>query len=391
MKKYDVCIVGGGPVGGYIAGRLAEKKFNVAVFEKNKEIGIPIKCAGLITPRVFELLNISKKEIIQNKIKGAHVYPPSGKILTIGGDRLHAYAINRVAFDKKIINYACEKGAGLYLENNVVSAKKDKDSIEIKTSKNIDARCKLLIGADGPYSIIRSSFAFSEPKEFLRGIGAEVTNVTFNPDFVEIFIGNNIAPGFFAWVIPTDNKGTTARVGLCISNNSDKSPKFYFKKLFNRPPLKEAIITNKTGGVIPLGLLKKTYDSNLMLVGDAAAQVKPTSGGGLYPGLVCADICSKIAIQALHDSDYSIQTLKKYQKLYTKEIGKELFLGMKFRQIFKNLSDKKLDKYIERLNNQKIIEIINKYGDIDYPSKLAKPLIKKIPTLLKLTPEVIKK
>jgi len=136
--------------------------------------------------------------------------------------------------------------------------------------------------------------------------------------------------------------------------------------------------------------LKKTYTSNVLVVGDAAAQVKPTSGGGIYTGLLCASHCSTIAIEALQKNDYNSQLLKKYHKLWSADIGRDLNLGMKFRKIYKNLTDKQMDKYIEKLQNPKIIEIISKYGDIDYPSKLVKPLLKKMPTLLKLLPSIIK-
>lgn len=395
MKEYDVIIVGGGPVGGFVAGRLAKKKYSVAIFEKNKEIGIPMNCAGLVTPRVFNLLSLSKKNIVQNEIKGANIHSPSGKTLTIGGDRLHAYVIDRSALDKEIMKYSCEKGANLYLSNKVITTIKNDNFIEVKTAKNVIERSKLLIGADGPNSLIRNSFAFPEPKEFLYGIGAEITNTILDPSYVEIFIGNNVAPGFFAWIIPTNREGTTARAGLCISSKYNSSPKYYFDKFikssFSHPFLKNGVISCKIGGIIPLGFLKKIYASNVMIVGDAAAQVKPTSGGGIYPGLLCASNCSNVAVQALINNDFSAQMLKKYQKLCTKEICNELFFGLKLRTIYKNLSDKTFDKVIERFNDPKIIEIINKFGDIDYPSKLTKQLIKKSPTLLKLIPKLLKK
>jgi len=144
------------------------------------------------------------------------------------------------------------------------------------------------------------------------------------------------------------------------------------------------------GGIIPLGLLKKTYASNVLVVGDAAAQVKPTSGGGIYTGLLSASHCASVAIEALQENNFSSLFLKKYQKLFYSDIGMELFFGMKFRRIYKNLSDNQMDKYIKKFQNPKITEIISKYGDIDYPSKLVKPLLKKIPTLIGLIPTIIK-
>jgi len=394
MFEYDVTIVGGGPIGGYIAGKIAEKKFKVAIIERNKQIGIPMNCAGLITPRIFDLLEISKAPIIQNKIKGANIHSPSGNILKIGGDKVHALAIDRSKFDQEIIRKAKEKGADIFLENNVLSAQKIEKHIEIKTSKDYDIKCKLLIGADGPYSKVRDRFALPEPKEFIRGIGAELINTNLNPDFVEIFVGKNVAPGFFAWIIPINREGTKARIGLCISQESSKFPKYYFSNLLiNKATLdfiNTAEITNQYGGVIPLGALKKTYDSNVILAGDAAAQVKPTSGGGIFTGLICADHCSNVSIEALQKNDFTSQFLKKYHKLWSSDIGRELYLGMKFRKIFKKLTDKQFDKYIEKFQDQKINEIITKYGDIDYPSKLIRPLLKKTPSLLRLLPSVIR-
>jgi len=394
MIEYDALIVGGGPIGGSIAGKISENNFNVAIIEKNKEIGVPMNCAGLITPRVFDLLEIKERSIVQNKIKGANIHSPSGKILKIGGDKIHALAIDRSNFDKEIIKKAEEKGAEIFLENNMLSAQKNNNHIEIKTSKNIDLKCKLLIGADGPYSKVRDRFSLPQPREFLRGIGAELINTNLNPDFVEIFVGKNIAPDFFAWIIPINKNGTKSRIGLCISQDSPKFPKFYFSNLLKNKLTSDLIgnakIYKKFGGVIPLGPLKKSYDSNVLLAGDAAAQVKPTSGGGIYTGLLCAKHCSNVSIDALKNNSFSSQYLKKYHKSWYADIGKELNLGMKFRKIFKHFSDKQFDKYIEKFQNQKINEIISKYGDIDYPSKLIKPMLKKTPSLIKLLPTAIK-
>jgi geranylgeranyl reductase family protein len=390
MNEYNAIIVGGGPIGAYVAGKIAEKKFKVAILEKNKKIGFPMNCAGLITPRVFELLEIAKGPIIENRIKGANIHSPSGNILKIGGDKVHALAINRSKFDKELIKKAKEHQVKLFLENNVLSVHKIKDHIEIKTSKKYDFKCNLLIGADGPYSKVRDSFALPEPKEFLKGIGAEITNTNLDPDFVEIFVGKDIAPGFFAWIIPTNEKGTQARVGLCIGQESPKSPKDYFSSfLKSKIPsdlIKNAKITNQYGGVIPLGALKKTFDSNVLIVGDAAAQVKPTSGGGIYTGLKCAEHCSNVSIDALEKNKFNSQYLKKYHKSWSIDIGRELYLGMKFRKIFKHFSDKQFDNYIEKFQSSKINQVISRYGDIDYPSKLIKPMLKCVPSILRLLP-----
>ena len=391
---YDVAVIGGGPIGGYAAKEFASGEHTVALLEEHKEIGMPLKCAGLVTSKVFEVLNFTERNIVVNRIKGAHIHSPLGNVLTIGGDRIHALAIDRVRFDKEIIKTAKDSGTDLFLGSKITSFQKKKNKIDLTTSQEEELTCNLLIGADGPYSKTRDIFNLSQPTEMLKGIGAELTNVDLDPDFVEIFIGNDIAPGFFAWIIPTNRQGTTARVGLCTRPDAPHHPKHYFSNLFTYKHalsfLEGSHIFKKIGGVIPVGTLKKTYASNMMLVGDAAAQVKPSSGGGIYTGLLCSNHCTSVGLDALKKNDFSQNTLRRYHKLWTSDIGRELYLGMKFRSIFKRLSDRQLDKYIQKFQNPKITKTISEYGDIDYPSKLVKPLLKNAPSLLKLIPVIIK-
>jgi geranylgeranyl reductase family protein len=393
MNRYDVVVVGGGPIGGFVAKKIASSGYNIALFEEHKKIGEPLKCAGLVTPRVFNYFDVHTKNAIQNKIFGAHVYSPSGNVLTIGGDKVHAFVINRSNFDEHIINNAKNNGAEIVLKAKIKTAKRWKNRILLDILHNGDNKlinCSLLIGADGSHSIIRKSFNFPAPKEFLYGIGANVKNVNINPKFVKIFLGADKAPGFFSWIIPLNKNGSAARIGLCVKASSKNSLKQCFAKLLQYKDLRDMKITKQIGGSIPLGALKKTTTSNVMLVGDAAAQVKPTSGGGLYTGILSATHCSSVALEALKCNDYRNQVLSKYHKLWSKQIGKELFLGMRFRAIFKTLDDKQFNYYIRKFNNKKTITIICKYGDIDYPSKLGIPLLKNTPSLLKLMPSIFK-
>ena len=392
MKHIDVAIIGGGPIGGYVGKEIAKKGFKVTIFEEHSKIGTPLSCAGLVSSRVLDVIDNPKK-IIQNEISGAYIHSPNGEKMAIGGDRTHAYVVNRTQFDREIISSALRNGATLSLNNKIINAKKKNNTIYIQTvehkvKKQIIAR--LVIGADGPHSNMRKIFQFPQPLEYLRGIGAEISNVNLDPSFVQLLLGTRFAPGFFAWIIPTNSQGSTARIGLCIPRDFQYNLKQTFSNLLTAQELRTAKISKYHGGTIPLGPLKQTVDSNIMLVGDAAAQVKPTSGGGLYPGLLCAKICAAVAVEALEKGDLSKQFLQKYHKQWVKEIGRELALGMRFRSVFKQLEDKQLDKYLVKINNEKTQRIICKYGDIDYPSKLGLPILKNNPSLLKLLPAALK-
>ncbi len=394
MKEYDIAVVGGGPTGCFVAEQLASKGRHVVVFEEHSTIGEPVHCAGLVTQRVFDISKCSPTRIVQNTIYGAVIHSPSGSTLTIGGEKVHGLVINRQRFDETLSQNAQTAGAEILIGYKVVSAKKQENHITLTIQQNeqtLTVQCNILIGTDGPHSRIRNIFGFPHPIEMLQGIGAELSDTELDPRFVHIFVGRNIAPGFFAWIIPTNTQGTTARIGLCIRKQSNHPLQHYFTALLQQSLLQGTNVMKRFGGAIPLGPLKKTVDDHVMLVGDAAAQVKPTSGGGIYPGLVCATQCAIVAEEALQKQQFDGQFLKNYHTKWTKEIGRELSLGMKFRKIFTSLTDEQLNKYLEKLNNKKTIEIINTHGDIDYPSRLALPLLKTSPSLLSLAPAMLKR
>jgi digeranylgeranylglycerophospholipid reductase len=394
MDHYEIIVAGGGPAGCFTAQQLVAKKIQVAVVEEHSTIGEPLHCAGLVTKRVFDISNCSQNRIVQNKIFGAHIHSPDGATLTIGGEKLHALVIDRQHFDHTLAQAAQTAGADLLTGHKVVSAKKQDQAIILSIQQNERIKtiqCNLLIGADGSHSHIRNTFGFPKPVEILQGIGAELSDTSLDPRFVHIFVGQNIAPEFFAWAIPTNQHGTTARIGLCIGKHHAFPLQHYFNNLLQQPLLQGTTVMRRFGGTIPLGPLKRTVDDNVMLVGDAAAQVKPTSGGGLYPGLLCATHCALVAEEAVQKQTFDEQSLLRYHTKWTKEIGRELSLGMRFRKIFTRLTDAQFNKYLKKLDNKKTLGAINTYGDIDYPSRLALPLLRTSPSLLSLAPTMLKR
>ncbi|MDO9537965.1 MAG: NAD(P)/FAD-dependent oxidoreductase [Thermoplasmata archaeon] len=386
-QTFDVAIIGGGPAGGHTASLIAKAGYKVAIIEEHQTIGQPVQCAGLITPRCFDMVSHARHTVL-NELKGAEIFSPSRTIMNIGNDKVQAVAIDRARFDKAIMDKAVDSGATL-LQGNRVSAIQIGKPCVISLGEQV-IESKLVIGADGAKSQTRKWLGLSEPEYFLNGIGADVSGLDIAQDRVKVFFGNGIAPNFFAWIIPA---GEISRVGLCVRDGQGTAND-YFKMFFEKGNaasiLKGGKILATHSGIIPLGPLQKTFSDRAMLVGDAACQVKATSGGGIYPGLVCAGHCANTAIKALEKDIFTAHQLSAYQKAWSADIGDELKKAMIMHRMFSSLGDKELEEIFGMLANAEMLDIINQTGDIDYPSRLGWMLLKKEPRFLKYTGKFLK-
>ncbi len=347
---FDFAIIGGGPAGSMAAWQLAKLGYSVAVFEEHRSIGLPVRCAGLVSEHVIKMHN----EGIINEIKGAVVIFPDGKEVVIGGDRIHAFVIDRHIFDKSLAEAAMAEGVEYFLGRKVKKIL-EKEYFEIE-----EIKARYVIGCDGPNSMVAKQFNMGSIKFFnaIQGYG----KYEMDSEYVKIFLSNEIAPGFFAWIVPADR----ARIGLATLKKNVRS---YFNSFLKKI---DAEVEEITAGLIPFGL-RKLAAKKVALAGDAAGQVKATSGGGIYAALMAGTILAKHA-----------ENFEEYEKEYMRSVGKELKKCILMRKVLNKIGDRKLNKMANVIEEN--IDLINKYGDIDYPSLVAKEILKRHPlkTIIKL-------
>ena len=381
-RSFDVVVIGAGPAGGYLAGKVAHAGYDVALVEEHREIGEPIQCGGLVTPRVFEYVDC--KETIIGAVHGAELYSPSGRRLVIDGHHTQAVVVQRAMFDRAIATDAVRKGAHTLLGAQAQAARRDDGGVEISIDQDGEPRklhAKLLVGCDGVRSSVAKWFNILRPKKILPGFEVEMTGVRGDPGFVTLFIGNEIAPGFFGWIIPS---GDTARVGLCVGEGNAYA---YLEKMLTRPEVrqytKDAQPILYIAGGIPLGFPRRTYADNVLVVGDAACQAKAVSGGGIFTALTCSSFAAQTAIEALEAGDFSARVLHRYHRAWTKSIGKELRKDLAIHESFSKLSDDQFEELFDIFDSPEMLRLIEKKGDIDFPSKVGWALIREDPRLLK--------
>src|SRR3990170_3739037 len=381
-RAFDVVVVGAGPAGGLVAQHVANAGLRVAIVEEHREVGEPVQCGGLVTPRVFDY--VSCRDTILGKVHGAEIYSPSGRRIRLDGHKTEAVVVDRAKFDRAIVADAVRAGAKTFLGTQAQGAERVDGNIELVVDRDGDRvrlRTRLLIGCDGVRSDVAKWFGILRPKKILPGFEIEMIGVRSDPGFVQLFVGNAFAPGFFGWIIPS---GDTARVGLCVSQGNAYD---YLQRMLALPwvqaHVKGAQPLMYIAGGIPLGFPKRSHADNVMVVGDAACQAKATSGGGIFTALLSSTFCAKTAIEALERGDYSARMLHRYHKAWTGSIGKELRKDIAIHESFTRLKDHEVEEIFEVLDNPKILRLIRERGDIDFPSKVGWALLREEPRLLK--------
>ncbi|MCU0798250.1 MAG: NAD(P)/FAD-dependent oxidoreductase [Candidatus Thermoplasmatota archaeon] len=400
--EFEVLVVGGGPAGSYSAARSSALGLRTALIEEHTEAGRPQQCAGLVNPDIFhfEMMDRLSNHVILKEIFGADIFSPSGLILPLKGSGVKALTIDRAEFDKELLRLAARCGTKVFTGQRVTSVRKRPGRGWEVSSKGreggIHLECDLLLGCDGPASLVRRCAGMEPPKETITGISVEteVVDGAVPHDKVGVYTGKETARGFFAWAIPSFGR-SCIRIGA-----SSIDPRGLVKGFTNL--LKDRRLarflslpdgqdikygeTSVTLGPIPMGSPANIVGKDVVILGDSAGMAKPTSGGGIYPLLRAVDLF----ISTLGASAGLSQTsLDKFEKDWRKGYGRELERAFIARKILSDITDDETDMMLERLSRKGTLEMINDEGDIDHPMTLAVSLIRTDPGLFMLLPRFI--
>ncbi len=317
---FDCIIAGAGPVGLYTA-KLLERKLRVLVLEEHKGIGSPSHCSGLVSGNLERFVRI-RREWVENEVKGAILHSPFGSEIRVEKPGTAAFVINREKFDQDI-----GKGieSGVALNTKLLDFKVGRDSVSIKTSRGV-MESRVLIGCDGVNSLVARKIG-SRPREVVNGLIA-IVNKKNHGDFVELWFDKRLTDGFL-WKIPRGRVTEYGGLGAGLKFG-------VLERVFRLKGYE------KRAGLIPIGP-GKSYSGRVLLIGDAAGQVKPWSGGGVIYGLTCAEIAAKTILEAFEKKDFSRGFLKGYEKGWKREIGRGLSAGLMFRKIYKRLGNKRIE------------------------------------------------
>lgn len=400
-ERVDALVVGAGPAGSNTARLLAQDGHRVLLLEEDPVVGEPMQCAGLVTPKLSRLIAFPQSDVVLNRIRGALIYSPAGRVLELDAGGPHAVVMDRPEFDRRVARTAVEAGAELRLPAKWMGATRQNGTVVSRVllrrdgkTDEVEVSSRLLVGADGVQTNVGRSMGLPRPKEFLPGYEAEMDGLHLpRSDVIPVFASQRLAPGFFSWIIPVSRE--SGRAGLCMRMRR-RSAKAHFDEFLHDPHVApyltpQARVTRPIVGTVPLGMPKTFTADGVLLVGDACAMPKPTSGGGIYTGLVGSVYAAEAASEALRRGDTSREALRKYERRFVRsKVGRELRLGWRLRRAFLRLTESEIEEALRLLRSRRARGVLDRFGDIDHPSHLLAPLLLAEPRLFKFFPKALR-
>jgi flavin-dependent dehydrogenase len=290
-----------------------------------------------------------------------------------------ACVVDRKKFDRNLALDAVRKGAEIYSEQDVSDVVVNAEGVEIfvnAAKKKYRHNAKMVVLATGIDVRLNKKLGLGYPRKFINGIQAEVCSE--NNLIPSILVGKNVAPGAFAWIVPVENK--KMRIGLI----TEEDPKIYFNNLIREfyPELqKDLLKKNIQVKAIAQGLQPGSFQDRILVVGEAAGQVKTTTGGGISFGLFCSNIAAQVIKKQFDSGDFSSKYLSEYERLWRRSIQRELLVGYFTRKICSKLTDEETEQLFQLARSNGVFPLIQKLGDFDWHSDLILALLKKAPVL----------
>jgi digeranylgeranylglycerophospholipid reductase len=362
-SRYDVVVVGAGPAGSSAARTMAEAGLDVLLLEKRQEIGDPVRCAEGAGKEGIRRHIKPDSRWIAAEVKGSRIFAPDGTRLEISEELAGAevgYVLERKVFDRALAEQAASAGAEVMVKTPATGLiRKNGQIVGIHArslGESLDIRAEIVIGADGVESKVGRWAGINTtlaPKDIetcaqflLSGVEVE--------EYCEFHLGNDIAPGGYAWVFPKGEGMANIGLGVVGSRAEPGSPlRLLSRFVKNRFP--EGKIVELVLGAVPVcGPVERTVADGLMLVGDAARQSDPLTGGGILNALDAGVIAGEVAVRCVGEGDVSERALMEYERRWRETIGVSLSRSLVVKEKLITLTDEEFNTLARSIKGKNV-------------------------------------
>lgn len=384
----DVLVIGAGPAGSTAAKHAASGGAKVLLMDKKSEIGAPKRCAEGVSNGGLESLGIEHNpRWITRQLDGVRLISPDGTNVWLTSDKVDlpeaGCILERKVFDKYMAMDAGRAGAEIKIKTLATSMERVDEGFLVDAEcmgEKFQIQAKIVIAADGPESRVARWAGLKtavKPKDMESAAQFEMAGVEMeNNNCIEFYFGS-VAPGGYAWIFPKGDDIANVGLGVLTTNTDKTAYEYLLEFVKNCPATQNAQPVELNIGGDPVGgMPKKLVTDNLMVVGDAAGQVNPLTGGGIISGMTGGMIAGKVAAEAINEGDLSENKLKEYETTCRAEIGDSINKYLKVKD------------YMMTLNDDELNSIADTFKDSDFEKISTAELVKK---LIKVSPKALLK
>ena len=371
----DVVIVGGGPAGLYSGLRLARAGWCVELFEEHRDIGEPVHCTGVLARDVFDVFGLPT-DVVLNELTTVRFYAPSGETVEYSTPDVEAVVIDRFQFDRQLADEAERVGVRIR-RARVTALEIGRDHVTV-TADGARTRARVCVLACGASYALQRRLGLGLPGLMLQSAQVELPANRLGP--VEVHFGADVAPGGFAWAVPVLRADRMCvRVGVMCDSDASR----HFRRLLGAiaprwgAQMPEGCSPRQK--ILPLAPIKRTYGDRVLVLGDAAGLVKPTTGGGIYYSLVSAEIAANTLEATLTSDQLDTTALAAYETAWRKRLGSELRWQLILRRIAQRLSDSDIDRLFELAQTDGIMPLMRRTAAFNHHSEFIVALLKHPP------------
>jgi len=372
---HDVVVIGAGPAGLLAAHTLATRGHDVLVVEEHQAVGYPVHCTGVIGLEAFDEFDLPRDSLLAVLKSARFSAGSTGRSVTIDSDDLNGAIVDRAAFDQRLAARARESGVAIRMGVRAEQLAVLSDSVRVTLAggQNLKARaCVLACGANYRF---QRQMGLGSPRLYLRSAQAEIPFPS--RAHVEICFGRGVAPGGFAWVVPF-SRGSVPHVRIGLMCEADARVHFreFCRQLARESGIDGAALESPRVKIIPLSPVKKTYGDRVLAVGDAAGLVKPTTGGGVYYGLLTGRLAGEVLAERLSTDALDETSLQAYERRWRERLGPEIRAGLAFRAIASRLNDRAIDGLIELARVDGIVPLLKKTANFNWHGRAVLELLR---------------
>lgn len=354
----DVVVIGGGPGGLVAAKELASRGVAVAVLEEHNAIGDPVHCTGVLAEDVFDTLALPREAIL-NPLSTVRFVAPAGGSFEYTTPAVEAVVIDRMIFDRALSRRAELAGAVVHRGLRVSGIEYDGAGVRVGLEGGEFLRSRAVILACGANYGMQRRLGLGMPSVFLQSAQRELP--ASRRGDVEVHFGSEIAPKGFAWAVPVERaSGSFVRIGVMAAQDAGE----YFLRMLSRVRDRWGVQVpadlEPRRRILPLGTIRRSYGDRLLVVGDAAGLVKPTTGGGIYYSIISGMIAADVLAQGLESDALAANDLRDYERRWRRRFQPEFTAQSALRFIAERMRDTDIDALFDLAGSDGVLPLVRR-------------------------------